>query len=114
MLFSLQSRVVSLAPNEWNYHIFYQLLYGLTQEDRGTQLVKCIVWLALLIPNITYIFCFGVIVNLLWYSRVLISFIVSGLFCEVEGGGEKGAVRRLFPTGVWRVCFPEICENRCN
>ena len=37
---------------------------------------------------------------------VSISFIVSGWFCEVGGCGKKGAVRRLFPMGLWRACFP--------
>ena len=43
-----------------------------------------------------------------------ISFIVSGWFCEVRGGGEKGATRRLLPRGSGGQASPEICENRCN
>lgn len=30
-----QTRVVHPLPNEKNYHIFYQMLAGLTQEERG-------------------------------------------------------------------------------
>ncbi|XP_003244419.1 unconventional myosin-VIIa-like [Acyrthosiphon pisum] len=32
-----QSRVVHPLPNEKNYHIFYQMLAGLSQEERGMQ-----------------------------------------------------------------------------
>jgi dachs protein len=30
-----QTRVIRPLPNEKNYHIFYQMLAGLTQEERG-------------------------------------------------------------------------------
>lgn len=30
-----QTRVVRSLPDEKNYHIFYQMLAGLTQEERG-------------------------------------------------------------------------------
>lgn len=30
-----QTRVVHPLPNEKNYHIFYQMLAGLSQEERG-------------------------------------------------------------------------------
>ena len=31
----LQTRLVSPSPNEQNYHIFYQMLAGLTPEERS-------------------------------------------------------------------------------
>lgn len=33
-----QTRVVRPLPNEKNYHIFYQLLVGLTAEERGMKI----------------------------------------------------------------------------
>jgi len=30
-----QTRVVKTAPHEKNYHIFYQMLAGLSDEERG-------------------------------------------------------------------------------
>ena len=31
----MQTRLVSPSPNEQNYHIFYQMLAGLTPEERS-------------------------------------------------------------------------------
>ena len=31
----LQSRVVGQAPHEKNFHIFYQILRGCTEEEKG-------------------------------------------------------------------------------
>ena len=38
----LQTRVVCPPEKERNFHIFYQLLYGITQEERGIVRRGCI------------------------------------------------------------------------
>lgn len=38
----MQTRVACPAAQERNFHIFYQLLYGITQEERGTVIIKFI------------------------------------------------------------------------
>jgi len=43
-----QTRVIRPLPNEKNYHIFYQMLAGLTQEERGKLIFN--------ILNLQYIF----------------------------------------------------------
>jgi myosin heavy subunit len=34
-----QTRVVKTAPDETNYHIFYQMLAGLSDEERGKSIM---------------------------------------------------------------------------
>lgn len=63
-----QTRVVRPLPNEKNYHIFYQMLVGLTAEERGIKRVFYDFHLFYCIIKRTYLFAKHHI--LIWLSFI--------------------------------------------